>query len=237
MTTTGTFCKIKNKNTIIRLKMDKEKYTLNTLLDDLQEAAIGVIEGEVDERVVRDYQDKLIIMQMLISRAAIYSGKEYEDEEALKNAIDVVLKDDVQLSGYMFFVSQNPQFNYSWSYMRKRRNRYGEYLAEAIRFLNNVVEDINLLADMPRNGEDMHVVFGDLIDVNLLVGTPSVRSSVLWKNLYRVAAVKSVYNVSVKMNENVLVAGIRKECTDMRKLMDMVLEMINKSKTKAKLVP
>lgn len=217
--------------------MDKEKYTLNTLLDDLQEAAIGVIEGEVDERVVRDYQDKLIIMQMLISRAAIYSGKEYEDEEALKNAIDVVLKDDVQLSGYMFFVSQNPQFNYSWSYMRKRRNRYGEYLAEAIRFLNNVVEDINLLADMPRNGEDMHVVFGDLIDVNLLVGTPSVRSSVLWKNLYRVAAVKSVYNVSVKMNENVLVAGIRKECTDMRKLMDMVLEMINKSKTKAKLVP
>lgn len=217
--------------------MDKEKYTLNTLLNDMLETAIGVKEGEVDERAIRDYQDNLIIMQMLIRCASIYSGKEYENEEKLKNAIDVVLKGDEQLSGYMFFVSQNPQLNYTWSYMRKRRDRFGEYLAEAIRFLNNVVEDINLLANMPREGEEMHVVFGDLIDVDLLVGTPSVRSSVLWKNLYRVAAVKSVYNVSVKMNENVLVAGIRKECTDTRKLMDMVLEMINKSKTKAKLVP
>lgn len=215
--------------------MDKEKYTLTTLLNDIQEAAIDVNEGEVDERVVRDYQDKLIIMQMLIRCASIYSGKEYENEEKLKNAIDVVLKGDEQLSGYMFFVSQNPQFNYTWSYMRIRRDRFGEYLAEAIRFLNNVVEDINLLANMPREGEEMHVVFGDLIDVDLLVGTPSVKSSVLWKNLYRVAAVKRVYNVSVKMNENVLVAGIRKECTDMRELMDMVLEMINKSKTE--LVP
>lgn len=217
--------------------MDKEKYTLNTLLNDMLETAIGVNEGDVDERAIRDYQDNLIIMQMLIRCASIYSGKEYKNEEKLKNAIDVVLKGDEQLSGYMFFVSQNPQFNYTWSYMRKRRDRFGEYLAEAIRFLNNVVEDINLLANMPREGEEMHVVFGDLIDVDLLVGTPSVRSSVLWKNLYRVAAVKSVYNVSVRMNENVLVAGIRKECTDMRKLMDMVLEMIKKSKTKAKLVP
>lgn len=215
--------------------MDKEKYTLTTLLNDIQEAAIDVNEGEVDERVVRDYQDKLIIMQMLIRCASIYSGKEYENEEKLKNAIDVVLKGDELLSGYMFFVSQNPQFNYTWSYMRKRRDRFGEYLAEAIRFLNNVVEDINLLANMPREGEEMHVVFGDLIDVDLLVGTPSVRSSVLWKNLYRVAAVKRVYNVSVKMNENVLVAGIRKECTDTRELMDMVFDMINKSKTE--LVP
>lgn len=228
---------MRNNNTIISLKMDKEKYTLNTLLNDMLETAIGVNEGDVDERAIRDYQDNLIIMQMLIRCASIYSGKEYENEEKLKNAIDVVLKGDEQLSGYMFFVSQNPQFNYTWSYMRKRRDRFGEYLAEAIRFLNNVVEDINLLANMPREGEEMHVVFGDLIDVDLLAGTPSVRSSVLWKNLYRVAAVKSVYNVSVRMNENVLVAGIRKECTDMRKLMDMVLEMIKKSKTKAKLVP
>ena len=215
--------------------MDKEKYTLTTLLNDIQEATIDVNEGEVDERVVRDYQYKLIIRQMLIRCASIYSGREYENEEKLKNAIDVVLKGDEQLSGYMFFVSQNPQFNYTWSYMRKRRDRFGEYLAEAIRFLNNVVEDINLLANMPREGEEMHVVFGDLIDVDLLVGTPSVRSSVLWKNLYRVAAVKRVYNVSVKMNENVLVAGMRKECADTGKLMDMVLEMINKSKTE--LVP
>ena len=226
---------MKNNNTIIRLEMDKEKYTLNTLLNDMLETAIGVNEGEVDERVIRDYQDKLIIMQMLIRCASIYSGKEYENEEKLKNAIDVVLKGDEQLSGYMFFVSQNPQFNYTWSYMRKRRNRYGEYLAEAIRFLNNVVEDINLLANMSREGEEMHVVFGDLIDVDLLVGVPSVRSSVLWKNFYCMATVKRVYNVSVNMNENVLVAGIRKECADTGKLMDMALEMINKSKTE--LVP
>lgn len=88
--------------------MDQGKYTLITLLNDIQEAAIGNNEGKVDEHVVRDYPDKLIIMQMLISSAAMYSGKGYEDEEKLKNAIDVVLKGDEQLSGYMFFVSQNP---------------------------------------------------------------------------------------------------------------------------------
>lgn len=214
--------------------MGKEVYTLNLLLKDIQDAAIGDNEGEVDERAQREYQDKLIVMQMLIKLAVAYSGKEYENEEKLKNAIDVVLKGNEQLSGYMFFMSQNPQFNYTWSYMRKRRGRYGEYLAEAVRFLKNVVEDINLLAGAPREGNEMHVVFGDLIEVALLEGTPSMRSSVLWKNFCHMATMKKVYNVSVKMKDNVLVAGIRKECAEVGKLMDMALYIVKNSIKEAK---
>ena len=62
--------------------MGKEVYTLNLLLKDIQDAAIGDNEGEVDERAQREYQDKLIVMQMLIKLAVAYSGKEYENEES-----------------------------------------------------------------------------------------------------------------------------------------------------------
>lgn len=55
--------------------MGKEVYTLNLLLKDIQDAAIGDNEGEVDERAQREYQDKLIVMQMLIKLAVAYSGK------------------------------------------------------------------------------------------------------------------------------------------------------------------
>lgn len=36
--------------------MGKEVYTLNLLLKDIQDAAIGDNEGEVDERAQREYQ-------------------------------------------------------------------------------------------------------------------------------------------------------------------------------------
>ena len=69
------------------------------LLKDIHDAMIGDNDGEVDERAQREYQDKLIVMQMLIKLAAVYSGKEYENEVKLKNAIDVVPLDFTSCDG------------------------------------------------------------------------------------------------------------------------------------------
>ena len=62
---------------------------------------------ESDDKNLREYQPKLKVIQMLLDLAKSYTPKKYKDNEKVRNAIKVKVDDDEQLSGYMFFVSQN----------------------------------------------------------------------------------------------------------------------------------
>ena len=171
---------------------------------------------------------------MLIEKANEYNDETHRDDEKLRNAIDVKVNNDIHLSGYIFFVSQNPQFDYSWNYLRKRENSYKEFLVGSIRFLDNVLADINMLTGKPRTHKDIHVVMHDIIDVSLMGEKPFVKVSVLWENFHRLAAIKREYGFTVKSKEYVLVAGKRKMATDAEKLIDIALEVLNKKDEKEK---
>ena len=110
--------------------------------------------------------------------------------------------------------------------MRKGRENYKEFLANSIHFLNNILMDINVLACSPRAGRNMHVVFHDILDVELTVEKPYVKTRLLWENFYHIATVKSEYNVSIKVKECVLKVGSRKEPLDMGNLIDTAIEMV-----------
>ena len=164
----------------------KEEYTFQLLLNDIQESALDNEEdGQAGDRAARERQSKLIVMQMLIDRANEYNDDSHRDDEKLRNAIDVKVNNDVHLAGFIFFISQNPQFDYSWSYLRKRKTSYKEFLVEGIRFLDNVLADINILEGKIGKAKDIHVVMNDIIDVSMIEEKPFVKVSVLWENFQR----------------------------------------------------
>lgn len=206
----------------------KEEYTFEMLLNDIQESAAG---GEndalADDRAERERMSKLIVMQMLIVKANEYNDDSHRDDEKLRNAIDAKLNAD--LAGYIYFISQNPQFDYSWNYLRKRENSYKEFLVEAIRFLENVLADINMLAGKPRTPQDVHVIVNDIIDISLTGEKPFVKADVLWENFNRIATVKRTYGFTVKSKDCILVAGKRKDASDAEKLIDTAFAMLNRT--------
>lgn len=206
-----------------------EVYTFQMLLDDIQESVIiNDEDAQTDDKASREQQSKLIVLQMLIDRANEYNDESHRDDEKLRNAIDVKVNNDVHLAGFIFYISQNPQFDYSWNYLRKRESSYKEFLIEGIRFLDNVLSDINMLARKTGTTKDVHVVMNDIIDVSLTGEKPFVKASVLWENFHRIATVKRDYNFTVKSKECILMAGRRKKTSDAEKIIDAALAMLNK---------
>lgn len=208
-------------------------YSFDMLRNDILTAPTEDNEKlETGDKYLREYQSKLIVAQMLSYLAESYETENYKDNELLRNAIETKVDGDEQLSGFLFFVSQNPQFDYSWNYMRKCRTNYIEFLVNSIRFLNNVLVDINLLTGKPWSGNNIHVVFHNILDVELTSEEPFVKARLLWENFYHLVTVKSDYDIIVKANDTLLKASGRKESSDMKKLIDSVFEMVNNESKK-----
>lgn len=208
-------------------------YSFDMLRNDILTAPTEDNEKlETGDKYLREYQSKLIVAQMLSYLAESYETENYKDNELLRNAIETKVDGDEQLSGFLFFVSQNPQFDYSWNYMRKCRTNYIEFLVNSIRFLNNVLVDINLLTGKPWSRNNIHVVFHNILDVELTSEEPFVKARLLWENFYHLVTVKSDYDIIVKANDTLLKASGRKEPSDMKKLIDSVFEMVNNESKK-----
>ncbi|WP_295960292.1 hypothetical protein [uncultured Alistipes sp.] len=214
--------------------MKKEEYTFDILLNDiLSEPPEDNEMDKTGDIAGREYSSKLIVIQMLIGLAELYKTENYKDDEKLNNAIEIKVNGDELLSGYMFFISQIPQFSYLWSYMRKCKKDYKKFLVNSINFLNNVLVDINTLYSKPLVARDIHVVFHEILDVKLIGENPFVKTRLLWENFYRLATVKSEYSICIKVKESLLKIGCRKNSSDMEIFIDSALETLkNTSKKK-----
>ena len=197
------------------------EYTFEMLLNEIYEFP-NEREGMAgsSDKAKRELQSKQIVMQMLINLANRYKAGTYNDEVKLLNAIGDEVSRDELLSGYAFFVPQNPQFDYTWSYMRKRKKSYIEFLVKAVGFLNNVLSDINILAQESRKLNDVHFLFNDIFEVAFMSEAPNGKITMRWENFYRIAAIKNCYNVVAKMGESVLVSRDRKNADDVNELMN-----------------
>lgn len=213
---------IKNNNE--QIADSKETYSFQMMLNDIQESSLrgkqDTLAGE------REQQSKLIVLQMLVDKANKYISDRHLDDESLRNAIEIEVNND-HLAGYIFFISQNPQFDHSWNYLRKQVKNYLDFLINGIRFLENILVDINMLLGKSRSLQGAHVLMNDIIDVHLIEEKPRVKVFVLWENFYKIATVRRYYNFTVKTNDCILMAGIRKKASDAEKLIDTALFNIN----------
>lgn len=213
----------------------KRKYNHDTLLDDIQggfEDMVGDVKAS--NKAKREDKNKLIIMQMLIKLAQAYSGEEYRDDVKLCRDIETKLNGNELLSGFLFFVSLNPQFDYSWNYMRKRKLNYADFLVDAIRFINNVIADVDVLTENPTNEEGIHVLMNELFDIELCNVEPYVKSNFKWENLKHIVAVKKEYNICVCKKDNTLATCSREDSGTITTLKAIALKRLAKSKESTK---
>ena len=213
----------------------KRKYNHDTLLDDIQgdfEDMVGDVKAS--NKAKREDKNKLIIMQMLIKLAQAYSGEEYSDDVKLCRDIEIKLNGNELLSGFLFFVSLNPQFDYSWNYMRKRKLNYADFLVDAIRFINNVIADVNVLTENPTNEEGIHVLMNELFDIELCNVEPYVKSNFKWENLKHIVAAKKEYNICVCKKDNTLATCSREDSGTITTLKAIALKRLAKSKESTK---
>ena len=216
---------IKNNNE--QIADSKETYNFQMMLNDIQEGSImGKQDTLAGDKAEREQQSKLIVLQMLVDKANKYINDRHRDDESLKNAIEIEVNND-HLAGYIFFVSQNPQFDHSWNYLRKQVKNYLDFLVNGIRFLENILVDINMLLEKSRSLQGIHVVMNDIIDVYLTEDKPGVKIYVLWENFYKIATVNRDYSFTVKIKDCILMTGRRKKASDAEKLFDTALFNIN----------
>lgn len=209
----------------------EKKYDLDILLDDIQSGFEELADNvKASNKAKRENKYKLIILQMLIKLALAYSGEEYGDDEKLRRDIETKLNRNELLSGFLFFLSQNPQFDYSWNYMRKQKSSYADFLVDVIRFLNNVVTDVKALAGEATEEKDIHVVMNELFYVELGNVEPYVKTRLKWDEFQRMAIVKKEYSVSVCKKDNTLATGNRKDAETIIKLKAKALERLANSK-------
>jgi len=211
------------KNELKQPVTQTAEYNFDMLLNDILDCSNEVIiKKDVGDKAKREFRAKLIIIQMLIGLADTYKTEDYNDDDMLNNAINVKVNGNELLSGYMFYVSQNRQFDYSWNYMRKREESFKEFLADSVRFLKNMIEDIKIITERFRVGNDFHIVFNNIFDVAMNDNEKScVRTRVLWENFHHIISVRRDYYICVKIKESVLVTGRRTKSNDAVSLFDM----------------
>ena len=205
----------------------KETYNFQMMLNDIQESSLrGKQETSAGDKAEREQQSKLIVLQMLVDKAHKYINNRHRDDESLRNAIEIEVNND-HLAGYIFFVSQNPQFNHSWNYLRKQVKNYLDFLVNGIRFLENILVDINMLLEKSRSLQGIHVVMNDIIDVHLIEDKPHVKVFVMWENFYKIATVNRDYSFTVKTKDCILMTGRRKKASDAENIIDAAMFNIN----------
>ncbi len=206
----------------------KETYNYKMMLNDMQESSLWAKQDtHAGDKAEREQQSKLIVLQILVDKANKYNNERYRDDESLKNAIEIEVNND-HLAGYIFFISQNLQFDHSWNYLRRQVKNYLDFFVNGIRFLENILDDINMLLGKPRSVHGLHVVMNDIIDVHMIEDKPCVKVCVLWENFHKLATVKRDYSFTVKIKDCILVAGRRKRTSDAEKLIDSVLIKLHK---------
>lgn len=211
------------------MNMEKKIYTLDNLLNDIltfpdEENS----DAKNDNNARREHQAKLVVIQMLIELVLSYKSDDYDDQKLI-NAIENKVRTDELLSGYMFFVSQKPQFDFSWNYMRKCEKGYIDFLVNVVRFLKNMIQDINMLAGKECADNDIHVIFDGYFDVTSVCEQPFVKVTVLWDKFRLITSSSNEYRICVKKKDVVIKTGKRKKASDAISIFDASLKIINNS--------
>lgn len=202
------------------------EYSILQLLNDVLNSNLKIEAEFLHNKSIKEYQNKLKVLQMLLYLSNLDDPDIFKDEDRLRNIIESKVNCEELLFGYMFYISQKSHFDYSWSYMRKVLEEYKEFLFIVIRFLHNVVNDIKIIAKYRNELDGIYVVFNEIFKISYINEVPYVQTEVLWRNFHYILMIKHEYNIVIKYNNQVLVAGNRNEIFKQNMLVNSVFEGI-----------
>lgn len=202
-------------------------YTKAELFEDIQttpeEYEKNTPEGE---KAHRDFSYKLKVLQSVFDRQLPTYDLKEDNIGEIKEAIEVYVDGKEHLFGYTFFLSSNPNFDYSWSYLRKQMDKYIDFFSEAYKFISIVLADINAMKTSLSENKDLHIELNELFDVVFIDDKPFVKTIVCWENFYKINNVKSGYYISVKIGKTTLLTCYRKYSNKLNPFLDRVKQVL-----------
>lgn len=182
-------------------------YTKENLRQDILFVDEDSDEGKKNPR---DYKYHLKVIQSIFDIETPAYSIEKVNLADIKDAIEAYIEDDECLYGYTFNLSLNPNFDYSWSYLRKQIDRYIESLVKTSIFIDFILDDINSMREELCEVEDLRIVFNDLFSVEFFKNEPFARSTILWENFYHISNVEEGYYISAMLEKTRLLTYYRR---------------------------
>lgn len=204
---------------------DIMKYTVSQLLNEiLEEQTEENISN--DENIRRECQYKKKVIQSIINLNLNDSDYKEIEKGVLKNKIDISVDGNEQLFGYTFFLSANPNFDYSWNFLRKQMEYYKTFLLEVCTFINQVVENINTMHFDLKECSDIEIVFHNLLRVKFINVSPWVKTTINWNNFYQITDIKGGYYISAKLKKTTVLTCYQVYGGELKSFINEVNQMV-----------
>lgn len=108
------------------------------------------------------------------------------------------LEADRLLFGYTFFLSSNPDYDYTWTYHHQKEDKYVEFICNACLFLLYVLKDINFIHQNYEVNTNVCFVFNDILEVTFTKTVPVAKAKLIWDNFTQIARIQKGYYAAIK---------------------------------------
>lgn len=172
----------------------------------------------------RDQMNKLKVLQsLLFMELPQYDPISKNDEEVL-NAITNLVAENALLFNYTFYLSSNRDFDYTWSYLRKKIDDFVSYLFDSYRFIGCLLNDITQLRRGLKYATELYLNINNVFDFKFVNESPYVVANTIWKNLHTIVRDRKGYNLSIRFGETTVMGFHRKYGESLNTIMNALNE-------------
>lgn len=185
------------------LKSPQETYSVEKLWNDIS-TQYAMEESEGEDNDMRDKMLKYKVFLHIINLAE--KAKGYED----KDICDVIKLSEEQhgaLFVYTLFLAVNPQFCYSWSFLRKQWDGFLEMLGMACVFINRFVSHVNTIHKNCKQYAGLTFIFANVLKVSLDKHTQTINVGIIWDNFDNLLKINKEYTVSANSGATLVLSS------------------------------
>lgn len=188
------------------LEPSKDTYSLERLWNDIS-AQYDKDENDDEGNDMRDKMQKYKVFSHLINLAEKTNGY---DEADICDVVKLSEEQHNALFAYTLFLSVNPQFDYSWSFLRKQWDSYIETLGNLCVFINQFVSHVNTIQNHSKQYIGMTFVFANVLKVSLDKKTQDTEVEIIWDNFDSLLKINKEYTISAKLDATLVLSSIQK---------------------------
>lgn len=215
-----------NRQDLLNLPEDWE-YSVKDFYEDV---VCGLERCDIDsssELYNRDSMNKLKVLQSLLFMELPQYDPTCNNDEEVINAITNSVTENELLFNYTFYLSSNRDFNYTWSYLRKKLDAFVGYLFDSYKFIGCLLNDVTQIRQGLKNCSDLYVNINNTIDVKFLNESPYVETNIIWKNFHSIIKDRKGYDLSIRLGETTVMGFHRKYRESLNSIIDTLNELTN----------
>lgn len=173
----------------------------------------------------RDQMNKLKVLQSLLFMELPQYDPISKNGEEVMNAITNLVAENELLFNYTFYLSSNRDFDYTWSYLRKKIDDFVSYLFDSYRFIGCLLNDITQLRRGLKYATELYLNINNVFDFKFVNESPYVVANTIWKNLHTIVRDRKGYNLSIRFGETTVMGFHRKYGESLNTIMNALNEL------------